>query len=437
MAPCPDVLADLHGSAEPLLKTVVEALASLPSCCSRLWVALSGGCDSITLLHCTARALRLLPSSSLELHALHVNHQLQDAAAAFERLCCSTCAEWGVTLHIERVTIDSDADGGPEAQARDARYAAFIKVLRKDDVLWMAHHADDQAETVLQRAMRGSGIAGMAGMPAQRPLGRALLMRPLLAHRQQALGAYARRHGLRWCDDPSNASSQYDRNYLRHQVIPCLSERWPQAVAALGQVAAHAREAHELLEMMADRQLAQWPKAPQQLPINALSTMSDSEARLMIRRALAHQGIPMPPRARLETVLAQLKVGHGHIHWPGGEVRLWQGALYLVANSADGAVLSSATIDAYAQWRVEPLIAGDVSLDVRFVAREGGERLRVNGCRRSIKALFQARGVPPWLRERFRVAWVGETPVALVSDTDAIVADGWHAWRDGTVCGRE
>lgn len=436
MAPCPDVLADLDGSAEPLLETVVEALASLPSCCSRLWVALSGGCDSITLLHCTARALCLQPSCSLELHALHVNHQLQDAAADFERLCRSTCADWGVTLHIERVTIDIDADGGPEAQARDARYAAFMKVLREGDVLWMAHHADDQAETVLQRAMRGSGIAGIAGMPALRPLGRALLMRPLLAHRRRVLDAYAHRYGLQWCDDPSNASSQYDRNYLRHQVIPCLNERWPQAVAALGQVATHAREAHELLEMMADRQLAQWPKAPQQLPIDALSTMDDSEARLMIRRALAHQGIPMPPRARLETVLAQLKVGHGHVHWPGGEVRLWQGTLYLAANSADDAVLSSATINAYAQWRVEPL-AGGVSCDVRFVAREGGERLRVNGCRRSIKALFQARGVPPWLRERFWVAWAGETPVALVSDTDAIVADGWHAWRDETVCGRE
>lgn len=435
MAPCPDQHADRDGAVEPLLETVVEALASLPSRCSRLWLALSGGCDSITLLHCTVQAHRRLqrqyPQRVLpSLHALHVNHQLQSAAEGFERLCRETCEAWGVTLHVERVSIDPHAGGGLESLAREARYAAFEHHLHDDDVLWMAHHADDQAETVLQRAMRGSGIAGMAGMPAQRSLGRGMLMRPLLAYSRRALEDYAQNHDIRWCDDPSNASLQYDRNYLRHDILPRLSERWPQAVTALGQVAAHARDADALLNMMADRQLAQWPDAPRQLPLDVLCNMDEREVRLIIRRALAVLRIPMPPRARLTTVLSQLTVGQGHIAWEGGEVRLWRGALYLGSNSADASVCAGETmpVGACHTWHLAPK-GMDLRSPLRFASRQGGERLYVNGHHRSLKALFQALHIPPWQREQYDVVWCGEEPVALISEEHAIVADGWSALR--------
>lgn len=433
MAPCPDQLADLAGSAEPLFETVVEALASLPSCCSRLWIAVSGGCDSITLLHCAARALRVRQafassSNAPELHALHVNHQLQEAAGDFEQLCRTACASWGIALHVESVSINMHADGGLEARAREARYAVFTRILAQGDVLWMAHHADDQAETVLQRAMRGSGTKGMSGMPEQRPLGQGQLMRPLLRYRRQSIEAYALRHKLRWSEDPSNTSLHFDRNYLRHRIIPCLCERWPQAVSALGQVAEHAHEADELLNLMADRQLAQWPDAPRRLPIEALQRMAASEVRLVIRRALTLLNIPAPPRARLQTVLAQLAAGKGHIHWLGGEIRLWQGTLYLAPCSSNLVVRADGIIRARSIWHIVPLNAAAAD-PVRFTVRQGGERLRVNGCRRTVKALFQARRTPPWERDGFCIAWSGEVPVALVSEDDIIVADGWQARR--------
>lgn len=433
MAPCPDVFADATASVEPLLETVVDALVSLPSRCSRLWIALSGGCDSVALLHCAARAQRRLcavrHSGALpELYALHINHHLQDAADDFEQLCRTICAAWGVTLHVAHVDINVRAEGGLEALARDARYAVFTQQLREGDVLWMAHHADDQAETILQRAMRGSGVTGIAGMPAQRPLGQGQLMRPVLGYRRHVLKDYAQRHSLRWCEDPSNASQRYDRNYLRHTIVPLLSERWPHAVTALGQVAAHARETDELLDIMADRQLAQWPNAPQQLPIDALLTLGNSEARLIIRRALALLQLSMPPRARLDTVLAQLSAGRGHVHWPGGEIRLWQGTLYLAANSADRAAGVNETMPSDLKWQIEPLM-GNAEVPLRFAARQGGERLLVNGCHRSIKALFQSQCIPPWQRERYWVVWSGPIPIALVSDAHVIVADGWRAYR--------
>lgn len=430
MALCPDVLADAHASAEPLFETVVDAWRSLPSCCSRLWIALSGGCDSITLLHCAARARHWLhsvePCRALpELHALHINHHLQNAAADFEQLCRTTCTAWGVALHVEHVDIDLAEGGGLEAMARDARYAAFERQMGQSDVVWMAHHADDQAETVLQRAMRGSGVVGMAGMPAQRALGQGQLMRPLLNYRRKALEDYAQYHHLQWCEDPSNASQRYDRNYLRHTIVPHLTERWPHAVVALGQVAAHAREAHELLNTMADRHLMKWPNAPQRLPIDALCAMGDSEARLVIRRALVLLRLAMPPRARLDTVLAHLSAGQGHVHWPGGEVRLWQGTLYLASNSADQAVKTNETLPDSFSWQIVPQDASTAA-SLRFAIRQGGERLLVNGRHRSIKALFQDQHIPPWQRPHYWVAWSGDLPVALVSAAHVIAADGWR-----------
>lgn len=433
MAQCPDVFADRFGLAEPLIETVTAALVSLPSDCSRLWVALSGGCDSVTLLHCAARAVQrrraqhpemLLP----QLYAVHVNHQLHSAATAFEQLCRSTCAAWGVPLHVARVDVSVNDTGGPEARAREARYAVFSQVLADGDALWMAHHADDQAETVLLRAMRCSGVTGMAGMPSTRTLGNGTLMRPLLRYQRKTLEAYADTHRLSWCDDPTNGSSLYDRNYIRHHVIPCLSERWPQAVAALTQVAAHARETNDVLNAVADRQLAQWPDAPQRLSVDILSAMSSGEARLIIRRALAQMSLPMPPRARLDTVLSQLSAERGHIQWPGAEIRVWQGSVYLAPNSGNTLHSSNETLSVSEVWQITPL-SGKKAEPLRFAERQGGERLQLKGYHRSLKAVFQERRVPPWLRQRYCVAWCGDTPVALVATTDAIVADGWHAQR--------
>ena len=365
---------------------------------------------------------------SPQLYAVHVNHQLQSAAAAFEQLCRSLCSAWGVPLHVAHVDVRVNDTGGLEAQAREARYAVFSEVLADGDVLWMAHHADDQAETVLLRAMRGSGVTGMAGMPAARALGSGTLMRPLLRYQRKTLEAYACSHQLNWCDDPTNDSSLYDRNYMRHCVIPCLRERWSQAVNALTQVAAHARETDEVLNAVADRQLAQWPDAPHRLPVDALCAMSDGEARLIIRRALAQMSLPMPPRARLDTVVSQLSAEQGHIQWAGAEIRVWQGSLYLAPNLGDTLHSVHETLNVDEVWHIAPL-TGDSAKSLRFAERQGGERLRLKGHHRSLKAVFQERRVPPWHRQQYCVAWCDDTPVALVAPTDAIVADGWQAQR--------
>lgn len=214
-------------------------------------IAFSGGLDSTVLLHLLAH---LATTESLPaLSAIHVHHGLQAVADAWPQHCRSVCASLGVPLQIVRVQVQPGAS--LERAARDARYHAFTEVTRPDDVLLTAQHRDDQAETLLFRLLRGAGVRGLSGMPRQRPLGEGHLLRPLLDVTRAELEAYANEHGLSWIEDPSNEDRQYSRNYLRHQVFPALTRRWPQAVATMARSAAHLTEAQGLLEELADMDL--------------------------------------------------------------------------------------------------------------------------------------------------------------------------------------
>ncbi|EJM37300.1 tRNA(Ile)-lysidine synthetase, partial [Pseudomonas sp. GM33] len=214
-------------------------------------IAFSGGLDSTVLLHLLAH---LAKTESLPaLSAIHVHHGLQAVADAWPEHCRSVCAALGIPLQTVRVRVAPGAS--LERAARDARYHTFTEVTRPDEVLLTAQHRDDQAETLLFRLLRGAGVRGLSGMPRQRPLGKGHLLRPLLDVTRAELEAYANEHGLSWIEDPSNEDRQYSRNYLRHQVFPALTRRWPQAVATMARSAAHLTEAQGLLEELADMDL--------------------------------------------------------------------------------------------------------------------------------------------------------------------------------------
>lgn len=189
------------------------------------WVlAFSGGMDSSVLLH----ALRSvsMASGAEEIVALHINHQLSDAADDWQRHAQSFAEVLGVAFYAESVSVE-ECGRGLEDAARQARYAVFEQFLKPSDVLLMGHHSDDQVETMLLRLMRGAGPAGLAGIRAQRPVGEGLLYRPLLDLSRQHLRDYAEQHQLQWVEDDSNSDTRFDRNYLRAQVLPQLAERWP------------------------------------------------------------------------------------------------------------------------------------------------------------------------------------------------------------------
>lgn len=235
-----------------LAESLRSALARLPPG-GALHVGYSGGLDSTVLLH----ALAQLPAARARgLVALHVDHGLHPASAAWARHCCGTAAALGVEARVLPVQINR-AGRGLEAAARAARHAALAAALPADGVLVLAHHADDQSETVLLKLLRGAGPEGLGGMRALRVLPQGWLWRPLLDLPRETLRGYALAQGLEWIEDPTNADLRHARNRLRHEILPALRRHWPPLDASLAHAARHAQAAADYIDEAARRALAE------------------------------------------------------------------------------------------------------------------------------------------------------------------------------------
>ncbi|PXX98196.1 tRNA lysidine(34) synthetase TilS [Halomonas sp. LBP4] len=425
---------------------VDDALAQTPP--GRVvWVALSGGLDSSLLLTLAADACRRHPRP---LHALHVHHGLQAAADGFEAHSRRLAARLGVPLFIERVTVDPMDGLGLEGAAREARYAAFERRVAPGETLWLAQHRDDQAETFLLAALRGSGVRGLAAMPHRRDRRGRRLERPLLGRPRAELEAEAARLGLAWVEDPSNADTTLDRNFLRRTVMPLLESRWPRAGEALACSAARAGEADALLEELATLDLERLGGEAGRMPTAGLAELSAARRRLLIRHAAGRLGLPTPPARRLESLLAQLGArpdAEVRVAWPGAEARLWRGHLYLLAP------VPSLPAGWQGDWSGLPPLAtpaGEVAVGLvrddgmpvrlRVAPRRGGERLRLPGRgRRDLKRLLQELGLPPWARERLLVVHHAGEAVAVLEAGEGrwvAVAEGWLSEGPGSAGSR-
>lgn len=401
-------------------------------------VALSGGMDSMALLH----ALAASPTHRARgLRALHVHHGLQPDADAWAAACADACARLGVALEVRRVDARDDRGLGPEGAAREARHAAFAASLRDGEHLALAHHRDDQAETVLLRALRGSGVDGLAAMAALRPIGRGVLWRPWLGVPRADIAAYARAAVPCWVDDPSNAALHLDRNFLRHRVLPLLRERWPQADAALAAVAAHAAEARALLESDDLLQLARATVAvPHTLSLAALRALDPARRARVLRAWVASTGLPpLPSRgiARIEQDLVHARAdAHARFDWAGARIEAWRGLLHarrIVAPlPADwhGLWPGTATLALPDGGRLDLLPPAAFPSPVTVHARRGGERLRLPGRahRHALKHLLQDAGVPPWEREHLPL--LASADGTVLAAGDRIVSAPLRAWLD-------
>lgn len=402
-------------------------------------IAFSGGLDSTVLLHLLAY---LAKTESLPaLSAIHIHHGLQAAADAWPLHCQSVCDALGVPLKVERVKVQPGAS--LERAAREARYAAFTSLTEPGDVLLTGQHRDDQAETLLFRLMRGAGVRGLSAMPAQRPLGQGRLLRPLLDVTRAELEAYARAHQLSWIEDPSNEDRQFSRNYLRHHVLPRLTERWPQAQASMARSAAHLREAQGLLDELAQIDLAQ-AAAPSQfewlgLPSLALAPLARLSAARQ-RNALSHW---LEPLTRLPdtdhwsgwTSLCDAvndaspvwRLAEGELHRSAGRIWWLSGDwLCVPAVSAEWRDLSSPLRlpdNGCVMFSGQPP-AGP--LQIRY--RQGGEVLYLaDRGHRDLKRLLNERAVPGFVRGRLPLLFRGEELLAVANlpGLDGSVQDGW------------
>ncbi|HEU0152838.1 MAG TPA: tRNA lysidine(34) synthetase TilS [Arenimonas sp.] len=403
-----------------------------PGCPIR--VAFSGGRDSTVLLHWLASSPAVRAGG---LRALHVDHGLQVDSAAWARHCADACRALGVDFESRRVAV-RDAGDGLEAAAREARYEALAEGLQPGERVALAHHRDDQAETVLLRLLRGSGD-GLAAMRPLRRFGAGWLWRPLLDQPRDALARYARDHGLRWVEDPSNATPQADRNFLRLQVMPALAARWPGAAAGLARSAALLARQGELLAGEDARRLAQVQGLdPGTVSVPALMALAPAWRDRVLRHWLATRALPpLPPdglRAITDELVPARADGEPAFAWSGAVVRRWRDLLYAgpalaplpedFACAWDGpAPLSLPTGDTLA---LLPGGAFEAPLQVR--ARQGGERLVLPGRAHSseLKHVLQDLGVPPWLRARLPLLF--DARGQLLAAGDVALAAPLHDW---------
>jgi tRNA(Ile)-lysidine synthase len=395
----------------------------------------SGGLDSSALL----QLLAATPSMHGGLRAIHVHHGLQSQADAWAAHCEATCATLGVPLRVVRVEIPRDGGLGPEGAARAARYAAFAAALQDDEVLALAHHRDDQAETFLLRALRASGPDGLAAMRAWRAHGRGWLWRPLLEAPRAALLAHARQAGLHWIEDPSNVDIAPDRNFLRHEVMPLLQRRWPQAGNALARSAGLCTEASELLDTEDVQALAEVAgNAPGTLDATGLLALPAARRARVLRRWIATLGLPSLPASGLVAIESELLPAapdaQAQFAWSDAVVRRWRGLLHAGPQRPplpegwrcewDGA--APLTLPGGGTLRLQGTPRFEAPVLVH--ARDGGERIVLagRGHAHALKQVLQELGVPPWLRERLPLLSSADGTLLAVADlASSATFDAW------------
>jgi len=380
----------------------------------------------------------------LEISAIHIHHGLSPNADRWARFCAEQCAARAVPLTVHALHLERKPGQSLEALARAGRYEHFMS--SDADVIALAHHADDQAETVLLQLLRGSGPRGLSAMPAFRR-GTPALLRPLLALTRGALVAYAKHRGLEWVEDESNADTRHRRNFLRHEIAPRLAADFDGYPATLARAASHQAEASELLDELAALD-AHGAIDDVGLDRAQLAGLSNARAANLLRWFLRREGLRPPTDARLADVLRQLRSASGdartRIAHDGAEIGCYRGRVVVHAPT---------TAPFAAGWRGEPEIrlpggvlafepaqgAGIASAKLALApvtvrSRAGGERiwLAANRPRHVVKKLLQRANLTVWERQALPLVWCGDELAAIPGigvDVAFQAGDGEDAWR--------
>ena len=395
-------------------------------------VAFSGGLDSQVLLHALCALRDQLDAT---VGAVHVHHGLHADADEWDTHCQQVCDDLGVAYTLLRVDGRPPRGESPEAAARDARYRVLAGWLPAQHCLLTAQHQDDQAETLLLQLLRGSGVGGLAAMPAMTGLGVGQHLRPLLDVTRTALHHYASAHALRWIEDPSNLSAAYDRNYLRHQVLPLLRYRWPAVSSSLSRSAAHCAEANALIGQLAENDL-QGVTGGQTGTLSkaGLVALPRDRQRNVLRVWLKRCSGGTPSTAVLARIVNDVLYSRPDagpaVRWDRYEVRRYRDEVYCLQQTVNrnttqvlhwslsapltlpgaGGVLTAAPVSGAGLRRAAASAGG-----VRVCWRKGGEVCLPGGRKHhhSLKKLFQEQGIPPWERQRIPLIYI-EDQLAMV-----------------------
>lgn len=389
-------------------------------------VAYSAGADSTALLHALTQLD--IPQS---IHALHINHGLQAESGHWAQLAQSNCNAWNVPLHIQKVNVITGKHG-LEAAARKARYDAIKQHLQKNTVVLMAHHQDDQAETLLLNLFRGSGARGLAGIPKTRSVADASIYRPLLELPSQQLQQYCHQQQLSYAIDNSNHDLHFDRNWIRHELLPFIENRFAKAGSNLGISAQLLRQAYEINQQFVQQQLAPLVNNQNSLNLQQLKQQPEFLQHELLRTWVHNQQSLPPPRQQLKEFIRQLNTAKAdkapELVWGNHRLCIYQQCLIL-KNATAPTVLKKS------QWQPPGCFTwpnvGELTINqtiptnqsVRWpiftvTQRGGGETiLLADGHHHSVKKLCQQAGIPPWERS--------ELPLVYHRGKLVAIADRW------------
>jgi tRNA(Ile)-lysidine synthase len=378
----------------------------------KICIALSGGMDSMVLLNAM---VRLRDETPVSLLALHVNHGISPHAAHWAEFCQQSCASLSVPCKVASLAPLTAAGGGLERAARDARYAVFAAV--DADVLCMAHHQNDRAETLLLNLFRGAGLQGLAAMPSTRFLNAKRLIRPFIDLPRSVLQAWATAQDLRWIEDESNQNLHFRRNYVRYVVLPAIGEQFPGVVAVLARTAAQMQAQTKLLARLADVDAQTCQDEAGHLLVSKLALLPD-EARLnVLKHRLNSLGVPIPAARRLEALSVQLVNARADaaVFVRFGEIgcHVWRDRLWLDDGMNHALPESKGMFTGEMNWPDGRLIVKSKAdskdaLATVICAVGQGQRFQPAGrCRGVLSELLREQGVPSWIRPRLPALWVG------------------------------
>ena len=396
---------------------------------SILAVAFSGGLDSTVLLHATVKA-----HGAKNVYAFHVHHGIQQEADQWQRHCQAIAKKLG--CHFDTQNVKLNKNSNIESQARELRYQALYDMCQQQHIsdLLLAHHQDDQAETVLIQLMRGAGVAGLSAMPLVKATKQNTIhiWRPFLNMRRQDLEAYAKEHRLTWIEDPSNQDESYRRNAIRKTILPTLEKHQAGATENLARSAKHLAQAQELLNQLADIDLGLIDTKDGLSKTNLIRLYKTSEPRASnaLRRWLNKNQLAYPSEERLTAWWLELQQtrADSQLQWEHDEhvIRLWRGTLSI--HHKQQANTSKQNTDPEGEWIFKQLPSGSKLPGIakqRFneaktkglintMARQGGEKFKVDlkRPRKNLKNLFQEASIPPWQRD-VPLLYIGDELVAV------------------------
>jgi len=399
-------------------------------------VAFSGGLDSTVLLYG-------MHTLNLPIQAVHINHHLQDECDQWELHCKNLCNLWGIDFFVRQVEVNKISNKSIEESARKIRYYELFKFVSAHDCLVTAHHKDDLAETFLLQLLRGAGPAGLSAMSTEQKLSTGLHLRPLLEYTRPELLEFAKLHPLSWLDDPSNESLDFDRNYLRKNVLPVIANRWPGVVQTVARASELQADSMNCLRELANIDLQNAAiKDSTILDITALQKLSDERLINALRGWVRNHDMRSPNKKLMSHIVKDIvrkdELESSPVQtWLDGEVRRYRNRIYLMKPLS----LHDATQEF--EWNINQslyieslnltLNKSDLEqlgtqlpdsvevLTVRF--RTGGERLKPFGkCHhRALKNLFQEANIPPWERDRIPFLYHKDMLIAVLGNWNAAI----------------